>query len=183
MAYDFSPLKKRLEEVKEWLSGEQRGIHTGRAAPGLLDSILVENYGAKTQISHVSSVTIEDARTLRVVPWDKGMIKPIEKAIASSDLGVNTSVDDSGVRVHFPELTGERRETVLKVLRGKLEEARVSVRNEREGVWNDIQKQEKEGEMTEDDKFLFKEELQNIVDETTKALEEMAEKKEKEIAS
>lgn len=181
MTYDFSPLKKRYEEIKNWLADEHRNIHTGRATPALLDGVSVEVYGAKTPIPHCATVSVEDARTLRVVPWDKGILKPLEKAIEITDMGT-VSVDEAGLRVRFPDLSGERREAVAKILRGKLEEARVSVRNEREEIWNDIQKQNKDGEISDDEKFRLKEELQDLVDSATKKLEEMVERKEIEIS-
>jgi len=109
--------------------------------------------------------------------------KNIEQAIQQSDLGLSVSIDDKGLRVKFPELTSERRAGLVKVAKQKLEDARVSLRSERERVWDDIQKKEKEGGMSEDEKFRLKEQMQKIVDETNKKLEEMTEKKEQEIAA
>ncbi|HET8574919.1 MAG TPA: ribosome-recycling factor [Candidatus Paceibacterota bacterium] len=183
MTYDFQTLEKRFDEIHEWLVKEYRGIHTGRATPSILDSVMVENYGAKTQISHIAAVTVEDARTLRIAPWDKNIIKSIEKAIANSNLGLSVSVDSGGLRAHFPILSEERREAVLRLVKNKLEEARISVRGERDLVWNDIQTQTKEGEMTEDDKFLFKEKLQSLVDAINARLEDTAARKETEVKS
>ena len=124
---------------------------------------------------------MEDARTLIISPWDKGALKDIEKAVAASGLGLGVSATGEGVRVSFPELTTERRGALTKVVRAKLEDARVSLRREREAVWEDIQKKENDGALSEDDKFRSKEELQKIVDETNKRLEEVAERKEKDI--
>lgn len=183
MVYDFSIFKKRIQGVESWLSGEFSSIHTGRAMPALLDGVMVDSYGAKTSVSHIASINTENPRTLRVAPWDKTQIKAIEKAINDANLGVSVAVDGAGLRVFFPELTGERRQSFMKVAKGKLEDARISVRKEREEVWSDIQEKEKEGALSEDEKFRLKEELQSIVDETNKLLEAMAEKKEKEIMS
>ena len=124
---------------------------------------------------------MEDARTLRVVPWDKSLVKGIEKAIGAANLGLSVATDDLGIRVIFPQLTTETREKLVKVLKEKLEEARITARKEREKIWDDIQRQEKEGKMTEDERFRAKEELQKIVDETNKNLEALFEKKEKEV--
>lgn len=181
MGYDFSRFKMRTENVVLWLKGEYAGIHSGRAAPALLDKVQVDSYGSKMPVQHISSISIEDARTLRVAPWDKGQVKDIERAIQSADLGVGVSSDDQGVRVSFPELTAENREALLKIVKRKLEEARVSVKKEREEVWNDIQKKEKDGVLPEDDKFRAKDELQNLTDEANKALDDVACRKEADI--
>ena len=181
MTYDFSDLKKEIEQVKEWLAKEFSGIRTGRATPTLLDNITIDSYGSKSQIAHVAGVTTEDARTLRIAPWDKGQIKEIEKAITAANLGVSVSTDDAGLRVSFPELTGERRTMLTKVVAEKIEKAKVSIRSEREKTWNDIQDKCKDGEISEDEKFRDKEELQKLVDGSIQALEEMEERKNKEI--
>ncbi|MCK5027673.1 MAG: ribosome recycling factor [Candidatus Pacebacteria bacterium] len=182
MAYDFSILKKELKEVETWLAKEFTNIRTGRATPTLLDGIFIDSYGTKSQVSHVAGITTEDARTLRVAPWDKGHVKEIEKAIAVADLGVSVSVDDAGLRVSFPELTSERREMLGKIVGEKIEHAKVSMRQEREKAWSGIQTQEKNGEISEDEKFKFKDELQKVIDETNKTFEEMGDKKRAEIA-
>ena len=183
MAYDFTVFKNKINEVEEWLKGEFSSIHTGRAMPALLDGVAIDSYGAKTAINHVAAVTAEDPRTLRVSPWDKSQIKEIEKAINDADLGVSVASDDQGLRVFFPELTTERRQSFVKIAKEKLEDARVSLRGEREKIWNDIQSKEKNGEITEDDKFRLKDDLQKMVDDANKKLEEMADKKEEEIMS
>lgn len=183
MAYNFSPFKQKTKDVEEWLKKEFSGLRTGRAAPALLDSVKVEAYGGMMPISQVASVTADDPRSLRVVPWDATQVKAIEKALLIASLGASVIVDDKGLRVIFPELTAERRQTLLKACKQKLEEAKVSVRTEREAVWTDIQKQEKDGLINEDERFRLKNEMQKIVDETNKKLDEMFEKKEKEIIS
>lgn len=183
MAYDFSHIKTRLEEVENWLQKELASIHTGRAAPSLLDKVTVEAYGAKSPLQHLASIGIEDPRTLRVTPYDKSQNKEIEKAIERADMGVSVSVDDAGLRVFFPELTAERRDTFAKVVKERLEDAHISVKREREETWSDIQKKEKDGELSEDEKHRYKDELQKMVDDTNARLKEMAEKKEEEIRS
>lgn len=182
MVYDTLELKNELKEVESWLAKELSNIRTGRATPALLDGVFVDSYGTKSPVPHIASVTTEDARTLRVAPWDKGHIKEIEKAIAVADLGVSVSVDDTGLRVSFPELTVERREMMGKLVADKIENAKVSMRQAREKAWGDIQKQEQDGEITSDDKFTLKDELQKIVDETTKTFEVMEDKKIVEIS-
>lgn len=181
MQYNFSTLKEGLSNTEKWLSQEFASLRTGRATPALLDNVQIDSYGSKMPISHVANISIEDARSLKVVPWDKGQIKDIEKAIASANLGVSTSPDSTGVRIIFPELTEDRRKTLTKIIKEKLEDARVAIRLEREKVWTDIQSKVRDGELTEDDKFRLKDELQKIIDDMNSKLENFAEKKEAEI--
>jgi len=181
MSYNFTNLKNELKKTAEWLGSEYLALHTGRATPAVLDKVQVEQYGSRQPIQHVASIGVDDARTLSVTPWDKSVIKDIERAIQLADLGLSVSAGDTGVRVSFPELTGERRTALAKVVKAKLEDARVAVRKEREVVWEDIQKKEKDGEIAEDEKFSYKEELQKLVDSANRQLEEMAERKEKDI--
>ncbi|MEK7140569.1 MAG: ribosome recycling factor [Patescibacteria group bacterium] len=181
MQYNFSNFKIELKKVEEFLSKEYQQLNVGRASPAILDSISVESYGAYVPLKNVASVSIEDPKTLRIAPWDKGQIKDIEKAIVSANLGISVATDDAGIRVIFPQLTTETRVTLVKTLKEKLEEARITVRRERERIWDDVQTKEKEGKMPEDDKFRAKEELQKIIDEVNKNLESIFEKKEKEV--
>jgi len=182
MAYDFSSFKKGLQESEEWLVSEYQGIRTGRATPAILDNISIEVYGARTPLKHVAAVSTEDAKTIRVAPWDKGQVKAIEKAIMEADLGLSTSSDAQGVRVIFPALTSERRASLVKITKEKLEQGRVRVRSDRDEAWKDIQSKEKDGDITEDDKFRLKDEMQKMVDAMIGKMEEHAAKKEKEIA-
>ena len=181
MQYNFSNFKTELKKVEEFLSKEYQQLNVGRASPTILDSISVESYGAYVPLKNVASVSIEDPKTLRIAPWDKGQIKGIEKAIISANLGLSVATDDAGIRVIFPQLTTETRVTLVKTLKEKLEEERITVRRERERIWDDVQTKEEEGKMPEDDKFRAKEELQKIIDEVNKNLESIFEKKEKEV--
>jgi len=183
MAYNFGNFNTKTKEIEEWLKREYSGLRTGRATPAILDVVSVESYGSKMAINQVASVTIEDAKTIRISPWDPTQVKGIEKAIKDSNIGLSVVVDDKGLRAIFPELTTERRTQILKVAGQKLEEARVSVRSERERVWEDIQEQEKGGKLTEDDKFRLKEQLQKLVDDANSKLEALFKKKEEEISS
>jgi ribosome recycling factor len=181
MAYNFTSLKGELKKAEEFLAKEYRQLNVGRATPVILDSIMVESYGAHVPLKNVASIGIEDPKTLRIAPWDKGQIKGIEKAIVTANLGLSVAVDDAGIRVVFPQLTTENRSSLVKVLKEKLEEARIVVRREREKIWDDIQTKEREGKMSEDEKFRGKDELQKIIDEANKNLEETFSRKEKEI--
>jgi len=181
MQYNFSNFKNGLKKIDEFLSKEYSQLSTGRASPMVLDGISVESYGSLKPIKNVASISIEDTKTLRVAPWDKNHIKPIEKAIMIADLGLSMATDEAGIRVIFPQLTTETRQKLVKVVKEKLEEARITVRRERGEVWDEIQVQERDGKMTEDEKLHAKDELQKIIDEANKNLEATYEKKEKEV--
>ena len=183
MTYSFSSFDIRAQGVVEWLGKEFAGIRTGRAEPALLDSIQVESYGARVPINQVGGVTVEDARTLRISPWDTSSLKAIEKAIIDADFGVSVASDDKGVRVIFPELTSDRRTQLLKLAKARLEDARVSLRQARDEVVKELDEKEKSGDCSADEKFRAKEELQKRVEKTNERLGGMFAKKETEINS
>jgi len=174
-------IKQKLHEVKDWLKKEYAGIRTGQANPALLDSVRVESYGAFLPLNQVGSIGVEDARTLRISPWDASQVAAIERAIRESDLGVSVVTDSSGVRAIFPELTSERRVQLLKLAKSKLEESRISVRALRDDAMKGIDKAEKNGDLSEDEKFSRKEAVQGAVDGVNSELEELFVKKESEL--
>ncbi len=181
MQYNFLNFKTEINKIAEYLSKEYGQLNIGRASPMILDGVSVELYGSYVPLKNVASVSIEDPKTLRIAPWDKNQIKEIEKAIVASNLGLSVAVDTFGIRVVFPQLTTETRQTLVKVLKEKLEESRITVRKERERIWDEIQKLEKDGKMTEDEKFRAKDDLQKVIDEINQKLENIFEKKEKEV--
>ncbi|OGI68497.1 hypothetical protein A2738_01270 [Candidatus Nomurabacteria bacterium RIFCSPHIGHO2_01_FULL_42_15] len=181
MQYNFSNFKTEIKKVGEFLGKEYSQLNIGRASPMVLDGVSVETYGSRVPLKNVSSVSIEDPKTIRIVPFDKNQIKDIEKAINASNLGLSVATDDMGIRVIFPQLTTETRQNLVKVLKDKLEEQRITVRRERERVWQDVEVKHKEGKLTDDDKFRAKDELQKIIDEANKSLEASFEKKQKEV--
>ena len=183
MAYDFKAFEKRIKEVEERMIKELTGVRTGRATPAILDGVQVESYGSRMAINQVAAISVEDARTLRIAPWDQSLAKEIEKAITVANLGLSVGMDEKGVRVSFPELTAERRVSLVKVAKEKAEEVRAQIRLARDDVWSDIQKKEKDGAMSEDDKFRAKDEMQKRVDGANKNIDEMLVRKEKEISS
>lgn len=172
---------KKLKETVSWLGEAYTGIRTGQATPALLDGVRVPSYGAQVPLNQVGTIGIEDARTLRISTWDAGTIPAIEQAIKDADLGVSVSTDSSGLRISFPELTSERREQLLKIAKQKLEDARVSIRAARDEIMKDIDRQQKDGDLSEDKKFAMKEQIQKQVDATNKELEELYGQKEVEI--
>ncbi len=173
--------KSRVTDIENWLGKEYASIRTGQAAPSILDGVKVETYGTKVPVPQLSSVGIEDARTLRVSPWDAGQVAAIERAILDADLGVSVATDSGGLRVIFPELTSERREQLAKLAKSKLEDARVSVRSVRDDVMKVLEKKEKAGEISKDELFREKEQVQKVVDATNKALETLFEQKQSEL--
>ncbi len=177
----MNEIKKKLEEVSEWLIKEYSGIRSGQASPAILDNIKVESYGSFLPIPQVSSVGIEDIRTLRISPWDAGLVVVIEKAIREADLGVSLVSDSSGLRVIFPELSAERRVQLIKLAKSKLEDARISVRSVRDEEMKNLEKDFKAGEVSEDEKKKGKENIQKFVDEANVKLEGVFNNKEKEL--
>ncbi|MEN9582107.1 MAG: hypothetical protein RL641_61 [Candidatus Parcubacteria bacterium] len=181
MAYQFTELEKEFKAIEERLQRDFASLHTGRATPMVLDTVQVESYGSRQPIKNVASISIEDPKTLRVSPWDNSLLKEIERAVIAANLGLSCATDDAGIRIIFPQLTTETRQKLVKTLKDRLEESRISIRKARETVWDDIQKTEKEGRMSEDDKFRGKDDLQKRVDTANKNLEMLFEKKEKEV--
>ena len=163
---------KKLDDAMTWLQGEYASIRSGQATPALLDSIKVESYGTTVPLNQIGSIGIEDARTLRVSPWDASQVKTIETALTEADLGVSVATDSSGVRVIFPELTSERRVQLLKLAKSKLEDARVRIRGSRDEVLKRVEASHKSGDMSDDKKFSEKEKIQKENLELKKKLEQ-----------
>ena len=182
MTYDFSKLKTNIKETEEWLARELSGVRTGRATPTLLDSVKPEAYGTRTPLREIASVSVEDARTLRVIPWDRELMKAIEKGITDADLGVGVSTDEQGLRISFPELTSERRVQLSKIAGDKTEQARITLRSHRTDAIKALEAAEKEGGMGEDEVKRLKEEIQKLIDAGNESLVKVLERKETEIA-
>ncbi|MDP2665045.1 MAG: ribosome recycling factor [bacterium] len=182
MAYDFSKLKTNIKETEEWLARELSGVRTGRATPTLLDGVKPEAYGTRTPLRELASVSTEDARTLRVIPWDKTLTKAIEKGITDADLGVGVSTDEQGLRVSFPELTSERREQLSKIAGDRTEQAKVTLRSHRTDALKALEAAEKAGGMGEDEVKRLKAEIQKLIDAGNDSLMKVLERKEDEIA-
>lgn len=183
MPYDFSTLKNNIKETEEWLSRELGGVRTGRASIALLDSVKAESYGSRMPLNQLALLSVEDARTLRIIPWDKTVMKSIEKAIAEADLGVAVSTDDMGLRVSFPELTADRRVMLGKLASDKTEHARVTLRGHRTSAIKDLEAAEKGGGMGEDEMKRFKDEIQKLIDAGNASLEALLKKKQNEISN
>lgn len=183
MLYNFSNFLNKSKSIETWLQNEYQNIRTGRASTAFLDQVRVESYGEMTPLSNVASIGIEDAKCIRVSPWDGSLIKAIEKAVIVADLGVSTSVDEKGLRIIFPDLTGERRLQLIKQAKEKLEDARVSLRQERNSVNDDMNTQKKDGSMSEDDVTRAKKEFDKHIEIAMSQLDILFAKKEKEISN
>ncbi|HEX8974754.1 MAG TPA: ribosome recycling factor [Patescibacteria group bacterium] len=170
-----------LEKAIEHFKSEAGKVRTGRANPSMVEDILVDYYGAKTPLKQMAAVNTPEPRQITIQPWDRSALAAIEGAIRESDLGFNPVNDGILVRITIPTMTEERRKEMVKLLNQKAEEGRIAVRSIREEIMKEIQEAEKEGLMSEDDKFKGKDKLQEIVDEYNKKIEENRSKKETEI--
>lgn len=178
---DIQKFKTQMGEVTEWLKKELSGIRTGRATINLLDSVMFNAYGSKVPLNQNGSIAIEDPKTIKITPWDKSLIQEIEKGITLADLGVSTSVDGAGVRVIFPDLTTETRQKLVKQAKIKIEDAKVSIRSERNKIIKEIEEEKKAGSLPEDDAKRKEEEVDKIVKETQESFEGILKSKEEEI--
>jgi len=173
--------EQKMAKSVESLKNELQKIRTGRAHPGLLDQVHVEYYGSMVPISQVANVTLLDARTISVQPWEKGMGAKIEKAIRESDLGLNPQTSGDLIRVPMPALTEERRKDLTKVVRHAGEEAKVAVRNLRRDANEHAKKMLKDKEVTEDEERRLQDEVQKLTDRTIAEIDKLVQGKEAEI--
>ena len=155
----------RMNKTLASLEGDFSKIRAGRAHPSLLEQIYVEYYGTLVPISQVSNITTEDSRTLKVTPWEKDMVGPIEKAVLTSDLGLNPNSMGQVIRIPLPPLTEERRKELVRVVRDEAEHARVAVRNIRRDAISDYRELLKEKEISEDETHRAEENIQKITDQ------------------
>ena len=174
-------IKPEMDKTINFLEREVAKIRTGRASPSLVEDIVVECYGQKFSLKQLAAISSLPPRSIIIQPWDKSYIEPIEKAISRSNLGVSPIVDKEIIRISLPPLSNEYRQSLLRVLSEKQEEARRAIRRWRQEVWDDVQEKTKKGEIREDDKFRAKEELQKLMDDYDKKVGEMGERKKKEI--
>ncbi len=172
---------RRMEGAINTLTSEFAGLRTGRASTGLLDSITVEAYGSRLPMNQVANVNVPESRLLMVQVWDKGMVKAVEKAIANAGLGLNPVSEGQSIRVPIPELTEERRRELGKVAAKYAEAARIAVRNVRRDGMDELKKQEKAGDMSEDEQKKLSDDMQKLTDKHIKKIDDMLAHKEKDI--
>lgn len=177
----FNKHKAQFEGCITFYKSDIASIRTGRATPALVEDISVDAYGQKMTIKELASISAPEPRTVVIQPWDKGVLDAISSAIQKSNLGLAPIADGDLIRLSIPSLTEERRKDFIKVLKQKTEDARVKIRNVREDAWNEIQRLEKDGEITEDEKFRGREELQKIIDGYNALIIELEKKKEAEL--
>ncbi len=178
---EFKELNRKMDKTLEVLAGDFSAVRAGRANAQVLDRITVPYYGVDTPIGQVGSISSPDARTLVIQPWDGTLLKPIEKAIQTSDLGINPQNDGRIIRLVFPQLTEERRKDLTKQVKKYAEDAKVAIRNLRRDGMDELKKAVKKSEITEDDQKKGEKDLQELTDKYTKKIDEMCEKKEKEL--
>lgn len=170
-------MQKSLENLKE----EYANIRAGRANPHLLDKLTVEYYGAPSPLQSVANISVPEARVIMIQPWESSLIKSIEKAILASDLGLTPSNDGKVIRLIFPELTEERRKDLVKDIKKKAENTKVAIRNIRRDANDAFKKQNKAGELTEDDQKNLEDKIQKLTDKSIAEVDKMVDDKSKEI--
>lgn len=177
----FKEIESRMHKCVEATRHEFASIRTGRAAPALLDRLVVEAYGQPVPVNQVAGVSTPDSRTLLITAWDKGVVPAIKKAIEKSELGLTPAVDGSAVRLIIPPLSEERRKDLAKLVKKKAEDGRVAVRNVRHKAHDELRAQLKSHDITEDDGKRMQESLQRLTDRYVKEIDALVVAKEKEI--
>ena len=178
---DYQEIEEKMQKAIDYLQEELVAIRAGRANPAILNKVTVDYYGAQTPLNQVGAISVPEARQILITPWDKSLIGPITKAIQVAELGVNPINDGNGVRLTFPELNEDRRKQIVKEVKSLGEDAKVAVRNVRRDGIDDAKKQEKAGEITEDELKGAEDKIQKITDKFTAKIDEMISAKEKEV--
>jgi ribosome recycling factor len=178
-------IKKMVPEFDKamtYLDRELGKIHTGRASASIIEDLVVDCFDQKFPLKQLAMISVPEPRQIVVQPWDKSYFEPIQKAIAASQLGLSPAAEGAVIRITMPDLTGEYRQTLMKVISKVEEDTRQAMRRARDEAWSMVQKLEREGEVREDDKFKAKDELQKMIDSYGKKIDEAGERKKKEIA-
>lgn len=178
---DLKEFQRKMEKTLDVLASDFAAVRAGRANAQVLDRITVEYYGQPSPINQVGTVSSPDPRTLVIQPWDGSLLKAIEKAIQTSDLGINPQNDGRVIRLVFPQLTEERRKDLTKQVRKYAEDSKVAVRNIRRDAVDYVKKAQKKGELTEDDQKKAEKDIQDLTDKYIKKIDEMCAKKDKEL--
>ena len=181
MSVDFKEFSKKMDRTLDYLGEEFDAVRAGRANPRVLDRITVEYYGSETALNGVATISSPDARTLVIQPWDGKLLKDIQKAIQTSDLGINPQNEGRVIRLVFPQLTEERRKDLIKQVKKYAEEAKVALRNIRRDGMDYVKKLKKNSEITEDDQKKGEKDLQDLLDQYIKKVDSALAAKEKEL--
>jgi ribosome recycling factor len=174
-------IRPNLDKSVEYFKEELNQLRTGRASTALVENLAVDYYGSKSSLKQIASISTPEPKTIMISPWDKDNLISIEKAINESQLNLQSNNDGQVIRINIPQLTEERRKDLIKVLNQKGEEAKISIRKIREEIWEEIQELEKNGKISEDDKFSGKESLQEIINEYNGKIQDLRDAKEKDI--
>ncbi len=172
---------EKMNKCVTALENDLQTIRAGRANPRVLDKIMVSYYGADTPLNQIGNVTVPEARTIQITPWESNLLKEIEKAISASDLGITPNNDGKSIRLNFPELTEDRRKELTKDIKKKGEDAKVAVRNVRRDGMDVLKKQQKANEITEDELEKLEENLQKVTDKYVAEIDKVVDAKNKEI--
>ena len=179
---DYVQYTEKMEKTIEVMQTNFAAVRAGRANAAVLDQIRVDYYGTPTPINQIASIASPDPRTLTIQPWDGSTMKLIEKAIQASDLGINPQNDGRVIRLLFPQLTEERRKDLIKQVRKYGEESKTAIRNIRRDAMEDFKAQKKKSEITEDDQKNAEKDMQKLTDDYVKQIDQLVEKKEKELS-
>ena len=180
---DIDQTKIRMEKAIVNLEEEFNTIRVGRANPHVLDKITVDYYGTPTPLQQVGNISVPEPRMLMIQPWDSSLLKPIEKALNMSELGIHPTSDGKVIRLLFPELTEEKRKETSKEVKKKGEAAKIAIRNIRRDMMDALKKQKKDGDLTEDDQKDLEEKLQKMTDDFIKQIDKRIDVKTKEVMS
>ena len=181
MKGNYTEITTKMDKTINVLNQEFAAIRAGRANPAVLDKITVDYYGVPTPVQQVGTVSVPEARTIIIQPWDATVLKELEKAIAASDLGINPQNDGKVIRLTFPPLNEERRKELVKQVSKIAEESKVSIRSIRRDALEGFKKQQKASEITEDDLKSIEKDVQELTDKYTKQIDEILKKKEAEV--
>lgn len=177
----FQSIKQKMQGHLDYLHEQFGKLQTGRASAAMVEGVMVDNFGSKTPLKGVASISIPESNQITIQPWNKDQLTNIEKAIVEADLGLNPQNDGSLIRLTIPPLTEERRKDLVKTVHRLAEEARVSIRQDRQDAHNKIKQLKKDDEITEDDVRRLEKDLQEIVDEFNKHIEASAKKKDEDV--
>ena len=178
---DFKHIEEKMNKTISVLQENFSEVRAGRANPAILNKISVEYYGVSTPINQVAGISVPEARTIVIQPWDASVLKAIEKAILASDIGLNPNNDGKVIRLNFPELTADRRKELAKDVRKMAEDAKVSIRSIRRDGMDIVKDEQKKSEITEDQKADFEDKIQKLTDKYVAEIDKLLENKEKEI--
>ena len=178
---EYARYEEKMDKVIERLAVNFSGMRAGRASTAILDKVQVEYYGVPTPINQVSNITVPDARTIAIQPWDAALVKDVEKALLASDIGITPNSDGKVIRLSFPQLTEERRKELTKVTKKYAEEARVAVRVVRRDAVEDYKAMKKTSEITEDDLADAEKDIQKLTDKKIEEIDKVLAAKDKEI--